>query len=123
MRPWATSSVSSPRKWFQIAADPVPDYPDAWSPSLTAMQRIGDRLYGLPYHDGPQCLIYRHDRVAEPAHRQAFERRYHRPLAIPETWHEYLEVVIYFSRPEDGTYELVLRRVADGDGELVLRVG
>jgi multiple sugar transport system substrate-binding protein len=97
-----------------FAADPVPDYATAWSPSLTGMQRVGERLYGLPYHDGPQCLIYRRDLLTDPAHAQAFERRYGRPLAIPETWDDYLDVVAYFSRPAEGSYGTVLAAFPDG---------
>ncbi|MEM7022512.1 MAG: extracellular solute-binding protein [Pseudomonadota bacterium] len=95
-------------------ANPVPNYPEAWSPSLTGMQRIGDRLFGLPYHDGPQCLIYRKDMFADPAHRQAFQRRHGRPLAIPDSWDDYLDVVAYFSRAEEDRYGTVLAAFPDG---------
>ncbi|HEX5499936.1 MAG TPA: extracellular solute-binding protein, partial [Thermomicrobiales bacterium] len=59
-----------------MAANLVPDYPAGWAPSLTAAQRFGDAIYGLPYHDGPECLVYRTDLFADPAERAAFHSRY-----------------------------------------------
>src|SRR3546814_10849099 len=43
---------------------PIPDFPDAWSPSLTTMQRFAGGFCGMPYHDGPERLIYRKDLLA-----------------------------------------------------------
>lgn len=56
-----------------MARAPIPDWPDAWSPSLTGLQRFGGGLWAMPYHDGPECLIYRKDLIAEP----------------PTTWEEF----------------------------------
>lgn len=42
------------------------DYPDAWSPSLLRAQQFDRQTLGLPYHDGPECLIYRTDLIAKP---------------------------------------------------------
>src|SRR3954447_2919626 len=41
-----------------LAAEPVPDYPAGWSPSLTRMQRIGGALYALALYLGPHGLEY-----------------------------------------------------------------
>src|SRR5580658_9687744 len=41
--------------------DPPEDYPHGWTDSLLRLQRIGDAVLGVPYHDGPECLIYRRD--------------------------------------------------------------
>ena len=47
------------------------DAEGAWPESLRGQQRIGGGLWGLPYHDGPQCLIYRRDLFADAADRFA----------------------------------------------------
>ncbi len=67
-----------------MRADPVPDYPDGWVPALTGMQQFGDAIFGLPYHDGPECLIYRTDLFADPAEQAAFAERFGYPLGRPE---------------------------------------
>ena len=54
-----------------MARLPVPGYPGGWAPALTRVQQFGDAIYGLPYHDGPECLVYRADLVMPPLARSA----------------------------------------------------
>src|SRR3546814_16988578 len=56
---------------------PIPDFPDAWSPSLTTMQRFAGGFWGMPYHDGPECLIYRKDLLAAAG------------IAVPAPWDDF----------------------------------
>jgi len=49
-----------------LKSDPPEGYPQAWSPSLLRLQRMGDAILGVPYHDGPECLIYRRDLIDDP---------------------------------------------------------
>ena len=95
-----------------IAAD-MPDYRQAWPASLLGAQESAGRIYGLPYHDGPQCLIYRRDLFEDPDHRKTFAKRTGRKLAVPRTWDEFREVVKYFSRPADGFYGTVVAAFPD----------
>jgi multiple sugar transport system substrate-binding protein len=44
-----------------LRRDPPENFPDGWTDSLLRYQRFGDAVLGLPYHDGPECLIYRKD--------------------------------------------------------------
>ena len=44
-----------------LATDPIPDFPTAWVDSLLRLQRMDDAILGTPYHDGPECLVYRKD--------------------------------------------------------------
>ena len=67
----------------RMREQPVPDYPTGWAPSLTRFQSFGDAVYGLPYHDGPECLVYRRDLFADPAEQAAFAKQHGRPLAVP----------------------------------------
>ncbi|HJY05168.1 MAG TPA: extracellular solute-binding protein, partial [Bryobacteraceae bacterium] len=46
--------------------DPPDGYPHGWSTSLLRLQDIDGRVFGLPYHDGPECLIYRKDLFEDP---------------------------------------------------------
>ena len=97
-----------------MRADPVPDYPEGWVPALTGMQQFGDAIYGLPYHDGPECLVYRSDLFADPAEQAAFLARFSYPLAVPRTWQQFEDVARFFTRPDDGLYGTVFAAFPDG---------
>jgi multiple sugar transport system substrate-binding protein len=77
---------------------PLSDFPDGWSPSLTSMPRIGGKLYGLPYHDGPEALIYRTDLIENP----------------PTTWDEFLATSRRVADPSRGLNGAVVAAFADG---------
>jgi multiple sugar transport system substrate-binding protein len=94
--------------------NPVPDYPQGWVPALTGMQQFGNAVYGLPYHDGPECLIYRSDLFADPAEHAAFRERFGYPLAVPRTWQQFQDVARYFNRPQEGLYGTVFAAFPDG---------
>src|SRR5437773_2403953 len=64
-----------------MKAQPLADFPEAWSSSLTRVPQIRGGIYGIPYHDGPECLIYRTDLVATP----------------PKTWDEFSSVAREFT--------------------------
>ncbi len=81
-----------------MARAPVPDWPDAWSPSLTGLQRFGGGLWAMPYHDGPECLVYRKDLIAEP----------------PATWEEFHALARRHHAPGEGRYGTVLALYPDG---------
>ena len=97
-----------------MAQDPVPDYPQGWSPTLTRMQRFGEQIVGLPYHDGPECLIYRTDLFADPQEQAAFTERYGYALEPPRTWEAFTDVAQFFTRPGDGLYGTVFAAYPDG---------
>ena len=96
-----------------IKADPPPDYPHGWCPSLMRLQQIDGGVFGLPYHDGPQCLIYRKDLFEAPKHRAAFEDRFGRPLEAPASWNDYQDIIRYFSSVPD-LHGTVLAAFPDG---------
>ncbi len=93
---------------------PVPDYPGGWAPALTRFQQFGDSIYGLPYHDGPECFVYRRDLFEDPAEQAAFEARYGYPLAVPATWKQFEDIARFFTRPEQGLYGTVFAAFPDG---------
>jgi multiple sugar transport system substrate-binding protein len=99
---------------LQMRAQTVPDYPNGWASSLTRFQSFGDAVYGLPYHDGPQCLVYRSDLFGDPAEQVAFAKQHGRPLAVPRTWDEFAIVARFFTRPEAGQWGTIFAGYPDG---------
>ncbi len=97
-----------------MRAAPIPDYPHGWSSGLTRFQQIGDALYGIPYHDGPECLIYRRDLFEEPNEQAAFAQRFGYPLAPPQTWAQFYDIARFFTRPEQELYGTVFAAYPDG---------
>lgn len=98
----------------RMATTPIPDYPDGWSPALTRVQCFGDAVFGIPYHDGPECLVYRRDLFDDPSEQQTFAARHGRPLTVPRTWTEFEEVARFFTRPDQGRFGTVFAAYPDG---------
>ncbi len=93
---------------------PLPDYPEGWSPSLLGAQQIGDAVYGTPYHDGPECFVYRTDLFADEAEQRAFRERYGYALDVPRTWSQLYDVARFFTRPDQNLYGTVFAGYPDG---------
>lgn len=85
-----------------MARAPVPDFPQGWSPSLTGLQRFAGGFWGMPYHDGPECLVYRTDLLAEAG------------IAVPRTWDEFHRAARALHQPEREQYGTVLALYPDG---------
>ena len=98
----------------RIKANPPDDYPGGWTNSLLGMQRFGEQVIGLPYHDGPECLIYRKDLFDYPAEQAAYKAKYGSELRLPETWAEFQQIARFFNRPEKGLYGTVFAAFPDG---------
>ena len=95
------------------AADALPPEgaPDCWPPCLRDQQRVDGRLWGLPYHDGPQCLIYRADLFEAWGDR--FAEAHGRALTVPRTWDEFVEVARFFTDPAEGRWGSVVASFPD----------
>lgn len=85
---------------------PIADFPDAWSPSLLKFQQFRGGFWGTPYHDGPECLIFRKDLLAEAE------------LPVPTTWSEFHAAARRLHAPEQGRYGTVLALFPDGHNTL-----
>ncbi|MBW4331768.1 extracellular solute-binding protein [Stakelama sp. CBK3Z-3] len=85
-----------------MARAAVPDFPRGWSPSLTGLQGFDGGYWGLPYHDGPECLIYRCDLLAEAG------------IAVPTNWESFHEAARKLHAPDKGRYGTVLALYPDG---------
>lgn len=67
----------------------------------------GDRVYGYPYTALTAYLCYRKDLLDDPENKRKFKARYHREIAVPANWKEYMQLAAFFTRPEQhfyGTY-------------------
>jgi multiple sugar transport system substrate-binding protein len=97
-----------------VAASPPEEYPCAWSQSLLRLQQFGSRILGLPYHDGPECLIYRKDLFSDPAECSRFASDFGEPLETPRTWEQFHRIARFFTRPQDGLYGTAFAAFPDG---------
>ena len=94
--------------------NPPEDFPQGWSPSLLGMQQYGAAVVALPFHDGPECLIYRKDLFDSPLEQAAFQQRHGKPLQPPKTWEDFQTVAQFFQRPEQNLYGFVAAGYPDG---------
>lgn len=97
-----------------VKKQPPDDYPQGWSAALLGMQDFDGRLAGLPFHDGPECLIYRKDLFEDPVEKEKYFRQNGKPLAPPKTWEDFIRVAAFFQRPEEHLYGTVLAAFPDG---------
>lgn len=81
---------------------PIAEYPDGWSPSLLGLQSFAGGFWGMPYHDGPACLIYRKDLLEEAG------------LAVPQTWEDFHAAARRLHSPQRGCYGTALALFPDG---------
>jgi multiple sugar transport system substrate-binding protein len=97
-----------------LREDPPQDYPHGWTDSLLRLQRIGETVLGVPYHDGPECLIYRRDLFEDPEARNRYERQFHQPLAPPATWDEFHRIARFLHNPAQNLYGTAFAAFPDG---------
>jgi multiple sugar transport system substrate-binding protein len=113
----------NPAAWMKVS--PLPDWPQGWPASLREPLRQADGFHCIPWHDGPECLIYRKDLFEEPTEREAFAARFGRELAPPTTWREFHETARFFTRPSESLYGTLFAAYPDGHNtlyDLVLQV-
>ncbi|TGV02602.1 ABC transporter substrate-binding protein [Flavivirga rizhaonensis] len=89
-------------------------FPNGWSRSLLYKQEFDNKIVGLPFHDGPECLIYRKDLFESDEEGVNFYKAYGKPLEIPKTWDDLMQVAEFFNRPEDNLYGTTFAAFPDG---------
>jgi multiple sugar transport system substrate-binding protein len=97
---------------------PIHDWPQGWPHSLVQPLLFGDHLTSLPWHDGPECLVYRTDLFEDPAERSAFRSQFFRELAPPTTWEEFEQTARFFNHSSAGRYGTVFAAFPDGHNTL-----
>ncbi len=85
-----------------LARAPIADFPAAWSRSLVTLQDFAGGFWGLPYHDGPECLIYRKDLLQAAG------------LEVPRTWEAFHAAARRLHAPAQNVYGTTLALYPDG---------
>jgi multiple sugar transport system substrate-binding protein len=118
--------------WLPMAADtgllePLDDYlgerspadwPDGWARSMRTLATWDGMTYGLPYHDGPEIFHYREDLFESAEEQCRFYEEFGRPLHVPKTWDEFLDVAEFFTRPEEDLWGAVVAAKPDGHNDV-----
>ncbi len=97
-----------------LASDPPQDYPYGWTESLLRLQRIGDAVLGVPYHDGPECLIYRRDLFDDPELNAIYLHQFGQPLAPPTDWRAFHRIASFLHGRRPGLSGTVFAAFPDG---------
>lgn len=97
-----------------ISQNPPQNYPDGWHKSLLHLQQINNGTYGLPFHDGPECLIFRKDLFENPTEKENFKKQFGYELFPPKTWGQFTQIATFFNRPESNLYGCVFANYPDG---------
>ena len=97
-----------------LSTSPPENYPHGWDNSLLRFQTYENEVYGLPYHNGHKCLIYRKDLIDNPGEQADYEKRFGSRLRVPQTWDEFTRVARFFNRPQNALSGVLF--VASEDG-------
>ena len=89
-------------------------YPEGWCQSLLELQQFDGAVTGLPFHDGPECLIYRKDLFNDKKEQENFYKTHKKPLQPPQTWEDFVRIAEFFQRPAEGLYGTVFAGFPDG---------
>ncbi len=89
-------------------------FPKGWSKSLLSLQRFGWEVVGLPFHDGPECFIYRKDLFESETEQANYLKQYGKVLEVPQTWEDFHQVAQFFNRPADKLYGSIFACYPDG---------
>lgn len=94
------------------------DYPHGWPEALLKLQTFPDGLAGIPFHDGPECLIYRKDLFEDEKEKAAFKEKYGYELTPPSDWQQFKNAAEFFNRPEEGMYGTLFALYPDGHNNI-----
>ncbi|WP_316807881.1 extracellular solute-binding protein [Pedobacter agri] len=89
-------------------------FPQGWSKSLLGLQRFGWEVVGLPFHDGPECFIYRKDLFESETEQANYLQQFGKALEVPKTWEDFHQVAQFFHRPADHLYGSIFAGYPDG---------
>ncbi|MGA8090358.1 MAG: extracellular solute-binding protein [Terracidiphilus sp.] len=112
----AAGALEDLHHWQQLI--PMHDWPSGWPHSLVQSLLFGDHLSSIPWHDGPECLVYRTDLFENPDTRAAFRSQFFHDLAPPTTWEEFEQTARFFTDHAAGRYGTVFAAFPDGHNTL-----
>ncbi|MFP5235646.1 MAG: ABC transporter substrate-binding protein [Acidobacteriota bacterium] len=108
----AAGAVEDLHPWH--ARTPLQDWPDGWARSLVEPVIVNGTLSSIPWHDGPECLVYRSDLFHDSGRRRIFREEFGRELTPPRTWEEFHQTARFFTDPAAGLYGTVFAGFPDG---------
>jgi multiple sugar transport system substrate-binding protein len=78
---------------------------------------VGSGTYwAYPTEGDANGWAYRKDLFEDPEEMAAFEAEYGYPLAVPETYEQFMDIANFFTRPDDGLYGVATYTQMDYDG-------
>lgn len=84
-------------------------FPDSNAPvDLAQIEKQGFEVYGLPLQANVLTMAYRKDLFENAQEQQAFQAKYGKQLAVPETWDDFVSVAEFFTRPDKRLYGTTL---------------
>lgn len=78
------------------------------SVDLGKIKSAGFAVLGLPIQSNALTMAYRKDLFDDPAEQAAFQSKYGRPLAVPVTWDDFVDVATHFTKPDGSLYGTTL---------------
>ncbi len=84
-----------------------------WPNALIEAQKIDHKVLGIPFHDGPECLIYRTDLFEDRENKNRYWNQYKSELAPPASWEEFINTATFFYQPERNLYGSVFAAYPD----------
>jgi multiple sugar transport system substrate-binding protein len=97
---------------------PLHDWPGGWARSLVQPLICDGNLAAIPWHDGPECLVYRTDLFHDQAACDAFRSQFFRELVPPTTWEDFEQTARFFTNPAADRYGTVFAAFPDGHNTL-----
>lgn len=94
--------------------NPPSAFPQGWSKSLLDAQQFNGKIVGLPFHDGPECLIYRKDLFENPQEKANYLAQYGKALTVPKTWEDFKQIAHFFHRPANNLHGSIFACYPDG---------
>ncbi len=90
-------------------------YPQDWNRAQLGLQAFeGEKILGIPFHCGPECLIYRKDLFEDPKNKQRYLAQYGVHLSLPSTWEDFERLASFFNEPSSNLYGTVFALYPDG---------
>lgn len=108
----AANALEDLRPWQKRA--PIADWPGGWAESLTRPLLFGEKLSSLPWHDGPECLVYRKDLFDDPELQARHNENLGRNLAPPATWAEFEQTARFLTCQAERRSGTVFAAFPDG---------
>ncbi len=59
----------------------------------------GFEVYGMPIQANALTMSYRKDMFEDADNKAAFQAKYNKPLAVPDTWDDFVDVASFFTNP------------------------